>query len=649
MSQNQVEREKVSVYVENIGGINNTSVSIPPGVTILTGRNATNRTSLLRAIMAGMGSNDVAVKGDAEIGSVQLSFSNSEYTRTIEKKGKKASFSGDPYLANAEVADLFAFLLESNEARQAVMQGQNLSDLLMRPVDTEAIKHRIQELKQERKEIEDQIENLKALKDELPSLESKKTELESDIENKKENLAALKSKLEDIDGTIDQKRDNKQELDNYLEELDDVRSTLESVRSDIDLQEESLESLRKERTELKEKQEELPHSPVDDAEQIDRQIAEHRDEIQDIETTVSNLQDIIQFNEQMLSGEQSAVTEAPTSTEQSDDSITDQLVDQDKTVCWTCGSDITKETIEETLDNLRKVRKEYMDDVNEIEDSLDSLQEKKERRQKHQQQRERIEADLADIEDEIDRRESRLESLRDQREELITEVEELEAEAEKLESEDFSEILSLHKEANQLEFEIEDLESELEAVTDRITSIEDELSKESELSKRSDQVKSELKDQRTKIDQIERNAVQEFNDRMEEILDILEYDNISRIWVERVQRTEREGRRKVDKTHFELHVVRTTSSGTTYEDVIDHLSESEREVMGLTFALAGYLVHDLYTESPFMLLDSLEAIDSARIADLVSYFSEFVPYLVIALLPEDAQALPADFTRIREI
>jgi len=649
MRQDQVKKEEVSINVENIGGITNTSISIPPGVTILTGRNATNRTSLLRAIMAGMGSTDVAVKGDADTGNVQLFFSDSEYTRTIENNDKTTSFSGDPYLGDADVADLFAFLLESNEARQAVMQGQNLRDLLMRPVDTDAIKHRIQELKEERSDVEDQLADLKGLKEELPSVESKKTELESDIEEKKEKLATLESELEEIDGTIDQKRDNKEELDNHLEDLEGVRSTLESVRSDIDLQEESLESLRRERTELTEQQEELPDSPVEDAEQIDQQIAEHRNKIQNIESTVSNLQDIIQFNENMLSGEQSVIAEALTTTEQSADNLTDQLVSQDQTVCWTCGSDITKETIEETLNNLRTVRKEYMSDVNEIEASLDSLRDKKETRQKHQQQRERIADDLTDIEDEIDRRESRLESLRDQRNELITEVEELEAKVEKLESEDFSEILSLHKEANQVEFEIDDLESELEAVTDRIISIEQELSKESELSERRDQVKSELKDQRTKIDQIEQNAVQEFNDRMEEILDILEYDNISRIWVELVQRTEREGRRKVDKTKFELHVVRTTSSGTTYEDVIDHLSESEREVMGLTFALAGYLVHDLHTESPFMLLDSLEAIDSARIADLVSYFAEFVPYLVIALLPEDAQALPADFTRIHEI
>ena len=105
----------------------------------------------------------------------------------------------------------------------------------------------------------------------------------------------------------------------------------------------------------------------------------------------------------------------------------------------------------------------------------------------------------------------------------------------------------------------------------------------------------------------------------------------------------------MERTVFELHVVRTTDNGTAYEDTIDHLSESEREVTGLIFALAGYLVHDVHETVPFMLLDSLEAIDSNRIAALVEYFSAFPEYLVVALLPEDAQALGDDYSRVTEI
>ncbi len=136
---------------------------------------------------------------------------------------------------------------------------------------------------------------------------------------------------------------------------------------------------------------------------------------------------------------------------------------------------------------------------------------------------------------------------------------------------------------------------------------------------------------------------------METVLELLDYANLERIWIERTKQDVREGRRKVTKSVFSLHVIRSTESGTAYEDTIDHLSESEREVTGLVFALAGYLAHEVYEEMPFILLDSLEAIDSDRIATLVDYFSEYAGYLVTALLPEDAAALDDAYERVTEI
>jgi len=111
----------------------------------------------------------------------------------------------------------------------------------------------------------------------------------------------------------------------------------------------------------------------------------------------------------------------------------------------------------------------------------------------------------------------------------------------------------------------------------------------------------------------------------------------------------REGRRKVTRTRFDLHIVRSSPDGTAYEDTVDHLSESEREVTGLVFALAGYLVHDVHETVPFVLLDSLEAIDANRIARVVDYFHTHADYLVAALLPEDAAALSEDHTHIEKI
>ena len=100
---------------------------------------------------------------------------------------------------------------------------------------------------------------------------------------------------------------------------------------------------------------------------------------------------------------------------------------------------------------------------------------------------------------------------------------------------------------------------------------------------------------------------------------------------------------------FDLHVIRSTEEGTTYEDSVAPSSEGEREVTGLVFALAGYLVHDLHESLPFVVIDSLEALDADRIAALVEYFGEYAEYLVVALLPEDAAAFGDEYQRVTNI
>ena len=114
--------------VENIGGIDRTEVDIPPGVTVLTGKNATNRTSFLRSIMAAMGSQRVSLKGDADSGTVSLTLDDETYERTLTRAGDSVKFEGEAYLDDPEVADLFAFLLETNDARQAAAHDEQLRE-----------------------------------------------------------------------------------------------------------------------------------------------------------------------------------------------------------------------------------------------------------------------------------------------------------------------------------------------------------------------------------------------------------------------------------------------------------------------------------------------------------------------------------------
>lgn len=648
MTTTDLAERTALLQVENIGGIEETSVEIPPGVTILAGRNATNRTSLLQALMAVMGSDNVSVKANADEAHVEIEFEDGRYTRDFTRTANTLRSDGDPYLEDTTVADLFAFLLESNEARRAVAQGADLRELIMRPVDTDAIQAEIQQLKDERSRIDETLDELESLKNELPKLEKRRTELEEQIAEKRAALEDTEAEIEELDADVDETREEKQELEEKLDELRQKRSTLERLRSDIDLQQESIESLKNERSELEAEQEELTEVPMGEYQELEQKITRLRNQKNTIENEVSGLQDIIQFNEEMLGDEGETVGDVLENETNPDGSVTDQLLDE-TVVCWTCGSEVERERITDTLDELREMREEKMGTVREIENELDELQEKQREYKKQEQRRERIEQKLEEISQELDERRETLESHRDEREQLNEEIKSLETDIERLESEEFSDILDLHKEANQIEFELGQLESDLDDVTDRITDVEEEIGREEKLRAQREEIQDELEDLRTRIDQIEKQAIEEFNEHMDAVLEILDYENLVRIWIERVEQEVREGRRKVEKTMFELHVVRSTDSGATYEDTVDHLSESEREVTGLIFALAGYLVHDLHEEVPFMLLDSLEAIDSERLADLIDYIADYPQFLVAALLPEDAQAIDERYTRISDI
>jgi len=149
------------------------------------------------------------------------------------------------------------------------------------------------------------------------------------------------------------------------------------------------------------------------------------------------------------------------------------------------------------------------------------------------------------------------------------------------------------------------------------------------------------------MDDLEAAAIDAFNEHMDELIGVLGYENLTRVWIEKKVSGSREGWDTPDAT-FDLHVVRQSADGADYEDALSNLSESEREVVGLVVALAGYLVHEVYERVPFMLLDSVEAIDADRIASLIEYFADYAPYLMAALLPEDAAALDDAYDRVHE-
>ena len=653
MAPSQATETAMRVDVTNLGGISETTVELDPGITVLAGRNATNRTSFLRAVMAALGSDRVSLKADAAVGEVQLSIDDTTYSRELRRQNGTVVVDGDPYLDDPTLADLFAFLLESNEAREAVSRRDDLRELIMRPVDIDAINAEIEEAKREKRRLDSRLSELDGLADELPELEAERQRLADQIERTRKQLADKRDTLAEMDGSVEASRQDKQELDAALDELQSVQSTIEETRFQLETERESRQTLRDERDELEAELGSLSE-PAPPSEDIDATLDSLRDQRATLDSVASQLQSVIQFNEEMLNGTNSEVAEAlesihQSATEEDDASPTSQLLADDQLVCWTCGSHVDPEQIEHTIDRLRTLRRKKLRERSDLRDEIDELTEQQNDHKRIQRERTKLRRRLERTETELDERSERIESLKAELSELNDRADELESTVEKLDADRENAVLDAHKAVTECEFELGQHESAKAEIETQIEEIEAKLDEREQLKNEREAVSERLTELRTRIERLEDESIEAFNTHMNNVLSVLGYDNLERIWIERTTEQQREGRRLVDQSVFTLHIVRTGPDGATYEDTIDHLSESEREVTGLVFALAGYLVHEVYEEVPIMVLDSLEAIDSNRIARLVDYFSEFADTILVALLPEDAAALDDEYSRVTDI
>lgn len=635
------ERAHATLRARNVGGITQTTVDLPPGVTVLTGRNATNRTSFLQAIVAALGSQNVSLKADADTGVVELELDGEHYVRRLERGADgTVVIDGDPYLSDVAVADLFAFLLESNAAHRTVVTGQALRSVLMRPVDTDEIRAEIRDQQARKRAVEADLADLDDRETDRRDLERRRADLEAELDEFRSELASVTDEIDGHDLDIDASESDPSRIETLLSELEQRRDRLATVRSDIEVVTESIQSLEAERRDLEADLEATADTDEDDS--IADRIESVRERKRRLDGEIRSLQEVIQFNEQMLDGEASNVP-AALSTEGS--SPTDDLTEETVS-CWTCGTAVERTQVEATVETLQQYRQEKLAALDDAEAELDELGEQRRERERLAERRRRLTDRLPELQSELRDRRDRRDRLVAQRDDLTAEIDDLEAEIEGFDTERYDEILGIHRDATWIELRVEQLETELDDVRAELSALERTLGRRERLEAQRESIADELRAARTRIDRLEADAIEAFNDHMASLLSLLDYTNLERIWLERVSAAMG---RPIEDRSFELHVVRDSSSGESYEDIIAHLSESEREVAGLVVALAGYFVHDVHETVPFMILDSLEAIDADRIAALLDYFAEYVPYLVVALLPEDAQAVDDGYNRVTDI
>ncbi|PSP39669.1 chromosome segregation protein SMC [Halobacteriales archaeon QH_7_65_31] len=633
MSQFDTERP-VRLYAENIGGLSESEVTLRPGVTVLRGRNATGRTSLLKALTGVLGGSTPALRGNTAKGRVRLEWGNDTYDQRLERENGTVRTSGQTVTERSELVDLFVCLTEDNPARRAVVQGDDLRDIIMRPVDTDAIQRRIEELQSERNRIGQRLRSIDSELDRRTDVTSRKASVKSELDELDGQIAELRDRLTEYDADPQ----DAEQVEEALKSLEERKQTLESISNRIRTNEDTLEALRDEQQELQTEQRSVETSE-EELTRIETKLSELTSRERSLATTINDLSAIVEFNEELVSD-----TNSEFLLSDDVDSAVAKLNPMSESVrCWTCGSQVDRSRVSDRLDELRSVIDEKRAERTDVQSRIEDLRETQAELQDEIERRDELSRRLTEISTEIAQREQKLESLRDRRNETRQRLSSLEESVSERETLQETELVDQYQRLSELEYERGQLEEELSSTREEIAELDRLADEQEQLQAQQDEIREELAGQRTQIRDLEERAIEAFNEHMDEILEVLDYRNVARIWIERQTGTEFDsshgGYRGGSATRFELHIVRESDQGAGYEDTVTNLSESEREVIGLIIALAGYLVHNVYEVVPMMLLDSLEAVDADRIADLVDYFGEYTSYLVVALLPEDADAL----------
>ncbi|PYZ02998.1 hypothetical protein C8039_11805 [Halogeometricum sp. wsp3] len=196
--------------VTNIGGIDETSVDIPPSVTVLTGKNATNRTSFLQSIMAAMGSTQATSERRRRRGTRCPSSAAEFDGRSRERSTLSSSTATDIATLRRRPVRVPP---RTNEARRSVARGDDLREIIMRPVDIDAIRSEVEQLEAEKGDINDELATVESRQRDLPDLEQRRTELREQIEEKREELAEREEEIDNSSRDIEESRQEQDVLE----------------------------------------------------------------------------------------------------------------------------------------------------------------------------------------------------------------------------------------------------------------------------------------------------------------------------------------------------------------------------------------------------------------------------------------------------
>ena len=566
-----------TIDIERIAGILNGSATIKPGLNAVQAANWQGKSSFVEAIKTALGTSTELTEG-AESGRVDLQTPTKDVTVQLIRNGSTVSREGTPYLDDeydVVRAELFACLDEHNEIRGAVRRGENLEDVLLRPLDFQNIDEQIAELKRERERVESELSQANEASKRLTSVQAKVTRLNQEIEELREQREAIE--LQD-----DESEDSTQQ------QLDQARSEKRQAEKRVDQLEQSIERIQ---NRLSERRTELESIDVPDHGNIDQQLERVRGELDDVKRDAEILQSLYSATEMVLD-------------ENRLDLITDvqRTIAGDTVTCWTCGNDTTREDIEAQLDALGTQLTEHRAAAEQHRDKVEKLEARREQQQQLQHREQDLEADIIELEEQLADRQQSLVDAQERLETANTRVDEL--------AETVDETMS---ERSNIESEIKYRKAELDDATAELNELDARADKVDRLETELETIRTEIEDLRSRKDRIKREARAAFDQAIDDIVSRFE--------------TGFESARLT--ANFDIVVARDGREAS-----LKALSEGELELIGFVAALAGWQSFNVGESVPLMVVDSVGGLDDGNLHTLVEYLRDQTEYLVFTAYPE---------------
>jgi len=580
------------IDIENVAGILGGTGTIEPGLNAVRASNWQGKSSFVEAVKVGLGVSEALTEG-TERGGVRMETPDRTVDVALRRENGGVVRRGTPYLTDEYDrvrTELFACLDETNELRHRVRRGEDLEDVLLRPLDFQNIDQRIADLQRERERVASELAGAREAKKRLPSLEETVTRLESELADLRER----RERLVDDDGG----------------DLQSARSDLAAARSERDRAASRVERLerRLERTETRfaEKRAELEDIEVADAGDIESDLAAARDELDGLKRDVEVLQSVHSATEMALAENRLDLL-----------SDVERDLSGDRLPCWTCGTEVDREAVETRLAALGERVASARAAVESCRDRVETLEARREEIEQSRRRKQSLEETVADLEAKLTDQRDALADARQRRDRLAERIEELSASVDESVGE-----------LTDVESDIKYREAELKDARDELASLEDRADRVEHLTETRDRLRADIEDLRNRKDELQRRTRAAFDDAMADIL--ARFDT----GFETARLT----------SEFDLVVARDGREAS-----LDALSEGELELLGFVAALAGHESFDVAGTVPVMLVDGVAGLDDGNLHTLVEYLKGRAEYLVFTVHPEYGgfdghQVDPADWT-----